>query len=163
MIIRQIQDDDVPLVIEMILRNWDEVLSKHHSAEIVRKFRSEVNSEWLLRQMEWKQIWVVEDAGSIVATGALADFGEQGSPKPCISQFFVLPDLHRQGIGMRLLEHILDLVRESGCKRVHVPSSLNAVSFYESVGFVVDEKQPNQVDEITWMSMEIDDFAEQWH
>ena len=99
MTIRSIREEDIPSVVEMMLLNWDRVMSKHHSAAVVKKFRGEVTPAWLTRQMGWKQIWVVEEAGEIVATGALADFGSPETPKLSVSLFFVRPELHGRGIG----------------------------------------------------------------
>jgi hypothetical protein len=42
-----------------------------------------------------------------------------------------------------------------GAEVFHVPSSRNAVGFYNAMGFAVDEFQMDLQDEITWMSMKI--------
>jgi len=155
MTIRPIGDDDIPSVVEMMLRNWDGVLARYHSPEIVQKFRGEVTPGWLKRQMGWKQVFVAEEPGEIIATGALADFGRPGSPKPSVSQFYVRPDLHGQGIGRTLMGHLLRVAREQGCPELHVPSSRNAVPFYAAAGFNVDAGQPDTADEITWMTLDM--------
>jgi len=126
MTIRPINEADIPAVVEMMLLNWDGVMSQHHSPAVVRRFRSEVTPEWLRRQMKWKQI-------------------------------FVLPDLHGRGIGTLLMKHLRETARRSGVTCLHVPSSRNAVSFYQCVGFAVDAAQPDSADEITWMTMSLQD------
>jgi len=127
----------------------------------VAKFRAEATPESLRRQMEWKQVYVVEEGTQILATGALADYGKPDAPRLCVSQFYVQPHLHRQGIGKRLLSHLIGIARAGGCRRLHVPSSRNAVPFYASSGFSVDAAQPDAADEITWMSADLGGIAEQ--
>ncbi|MEN6422303.1 MAG: GNAT family N-acetyltransferase [Smithella sp.] len=161
MMIRRIKEDDIPSVVGMMLSNWDKIMSKYHSQEIVRKFRGEVTSDWLKRQMAWKQVLVVEKDDKIIATGALADLGKPDAPRLSVSQFFVQPHLHGQGIGKRLMGHLIQIARDGGCSLLHVPSSRNAVPFYAAVGFAVDATQPDVGDEITWMTMDLKATAEQ--
>lgn len=161
MTIRPLKEDDIPFVIEMILSSWDRIMFKYHSQEVVSKFKGEVTSDWLKRQMAWKQIFVVEKEGRIIAAGGLADFGKPNAPWLSVSQFFVHPQLHRQGIGKRLMGYLIHLARDEGCHLLHVPSSRNAVPFYAAVGFAVDAVQPDEGDEITWMTMDLKATAEQ--
>ncbi|HNX26764.1 MAG TPA: GNAT family N-acetyltransferase [Phycisphaerae bacterium] len=153
--IRPINVKDIPEVLQIMLDNWDGVMAEHHSVEIVRKFRSEVSADWLKRQMDWKRIFVVEKDDRIVATGALADFGQPGNPKLCVSQFFVSSHLHGRGIGKCLLKYLTETAKKDGTQQLHVPSSRNAIPFYKSAGFVTDPVQTDAADEITWMSMDI--------
>jgi GNAT superfamily N-acetyltransferase len=102
--------------------------------------------------MTWKQVFVVEDEDQIVATGALADFGTSDVPKYTISMFFVRSDLHRRGIGSRLLDHLAALAAEVGATTLHVPSSRYAIPFYGHAGFAIDALQPDAEEEITWMT-----------
>jgi len=161
MTIRQMKEEDVPSVVEMMLSNWDGIMSKHHSQTVVAKFRGEVTPDWFKQQMGWKQVFVVEEECEILATGALANFGKPDAPRLSISQFFVQPHLHGQGIGKRLMGHLIQIARDGGYSLLHVPSSRNAVPFYVAVGFAVDTTQPDEGDEITWMTMGLKATAEQ--
>lgn len=102
--------------------------------------------------MGWKHIRVVRADHWIVATGAVANFGNQDAPRYCVSMFFVLPEWHGRRTGKALLDHLLALLREHGIHTCHVPSSRNAVGFYRKAGFLPDAVQPDHADEITWMS-----------
>ena len=151
MLTRRMHDGDVDAVVELTLTN-DDVLAKHHSAEILAGFRAETTPEFFRDQMTWKQVCVVEDEDQIVATGALADFGTSDGPKYTISMVFVRSDLHRRGIGGRLLDHLTALAAEVGANTLHVPSSRYAIPFYEHAGFAIDALQPDAEEEITWMT-----------
>jgi GNAT superfamily N-acetyltransferase len=159
MIIRPINEGDIQDTVVLILRCWDEVMFAHHRADTIEKFRNEVNAEWLKMQMFWKDVFIVEVGGKIAATGAVANFGSADSPKICISQFFVDPDLHRQRVGSQLMEHLIQLVKARHQFKLHVPSSRNAVPFYQRFGFVIDSHQPDSADEITWMTMALQDHS----
>jgi len=150
--VRPITESDVNAVVALIERNWNEVLSRYHSSWVVTKFRDQVSPESLRHQMSWKRVFVVETDERVVATGALADFGSADSPRHSVSNLFVAPDLHGQGIGTKLILYLFGVALAQGTDSLHVPSTRNAVPFYRKVGFVEDVEQPDLGDEITWMT-----------
>jgi GNAT superfamily N-acetyltransferase len=152
MLVRPMEERDVRAVVELARAAYDGVLAEHHSDEVLASFRAEVTPESFREQLATKQFFVAEAGGDVVAVGALADFGARGEPRYSVSQFYVRADRHRRGIGKRLLARIVRVAREAGVKQLHVPSSRNAVAFYEDSGFTVDIEQPDRDDEITWMT-----------
>lgn len=103
--------------------------------------------------MIWRRIFVVESNAWVVASGALADFGTAKNPKHSLSYVFVTPTMQNMGIGKSLIEYLFNTARNIGINVLHVPSSLNAISFYQQRGFIKDETQPDWADEITWMTI----------
>ena len=161
MLIRRMEDRDVESVVELARANYDGVMAEHHSVAILAGFRADVTPQFFRDQMAWKQVFVAEEVGEVVATGALADFGSPGALKYAVSQFYVRSDVHGRGIGTGLLAHICEAASSSGADRLHVPSSRNAIGFYERAGFTVDGGQPDAAIEITWMTMPLRGPAEQ--
>jgi GNAT superfamily N-acetyltransferase len=155
MIVRKIEEKDIEQVVGLMIRNFDEVMSECHSKDIIEKYKSHNTPENIKAQMLWKEIFVIEDNFEIVATGALANFGDEQNPKYCVSNFFVKPELHKKGIGKVLFNKIFETAKEKGTGLLHVPSSRNGVGFYEKMGFDKDEMQSDIADEITWMTMKI--------
>ena len=153
MLIRPMSEGDVAAVVDLTLANYDGVLAKHHTAGILAGFRADITPQFFREQLAWKQVFAVEEAGEVVATGALADFGTPDEPRYTVSQFYVCSDLHGRGIGRRLLEHLVATTRELGVDSLHVPSRRNAIPFYRHAGFSVDVLQPDAATEITWMTM----------
>jgi len=147
------EDADVEAAPRLTTTNYDGVMAEHHTAEILAAFRADVSPDAFREQMTWKRFWVVEGGGEIVAVGALADFGEPGAPNHVVSQFYVRADRHRRGIGRLLLAHLTGIARADAAERLHVPSSRNAVPFYEDAGFTVDDAQPDAAVEMTWMTL----------
>ncbi|EKQ56855.1 MULTISPECIES: GNAT family N-acetyltransferase [unclassified Clostridium] len=153
--IRKIKKEDINKVIDILNRNYDEVMIKTHSKDVLEKFKQHNTlSDWEI-QMTWKEIFVAENEGEIIATGALADFGDNCSPKYCISNFFVHPQNHGKGVGKLLFSYILETSRDKKLSLLHVPSSRNGFEFYKRMGFVEDEVQNDEADEITWMTLKI--------
>lgn len=155
MIVRKIVEQDVESVSGFIARNFDEIMSRYHSKHIIEKFKSHNTPEKVRTQMQWKEIFVVEEDNEIIAMGALVNFRDMENPKYSVSNFFVKPELHNRGIGKLLFLRILDTAKGKGAELLHVPSSRNAVAFYEKMGFVQDEIQNDMEDEITWMRMKV--------
>lgn len=151
--IRRIQEADLWTVAYIIRRNLDEVMAEQHSPAVIEKYKNQNTQEKLLKQMDWKEIYVVEDHSGIIATGAIASFGGQNKPRYSISNFFVKPELQHKGVGKLLMEHLLNEARKKNALTLHVPSSNNAVAFYAKMGFVTDKIQDDREDEITWLTM----------
>jgi len=152
-LIRQMSESDVDAVVGIALANYDGVMAEHLSADILAGFRADITPEFFREQLAWKRVFVAEHAGEVVATGALADYGTPDQPRYTVSQFYVRSDLHRRGIGRRLLEHFVAIARDLGVDDLHVPSSRNAIRFYQHAGFTVDPLQPDAAIEMTWMTM----------
>ena len=153
--VREIVVQDVEFVSSLMARNFDEVMSQYHSKHIIGKFKNYNTPEKVKNQILWKDIFVVEDDGEIVATGALANFGDALNPKYSVSNFFVKPELHNRGIGRFLFKKIFETTKEKKASILHVPSSRNSIGFYKKIGFVQDEIQNDFNDEITWMTMKV--------
>ena len=155
MIVRKIKEQDIESVSSLMARNFDENMSQYHSKNTIEKFKNHNTPEKVRTQMQWKEIFVVEEDNEIIATGALANFGDVENSKYSVSNFFVKPELHNRGIGKLLFRRILETANEKGAELLHVPSSRNAVAFYKKMGFVQDEIQNDTEDEITWMTMKV--------
>ncbi|MBB6217341.1 N-acetylglutamate synthase-like GNAT family acetyltransferase [Anaerosolibacter carboniphilus] len=155
MFIRKINEGDLEEVAHIIQRNFDEVMIQKHAREIVEKFRDRNKIEDLRQQMTWKDIYVVEIEGEIVATGALANFGDTATPKYSVSNFHVKPEHHKNGIGKALFNYLFHEAKNMNIDFLHVPSSRTGYDFYEKMGFIKDEAQRDEADEIIWMTMKI--------
>lgn len=144
--------DDIPAIRAVIIRNFDEVIAKDHSAEIVEKFKAHNSEDALIKQLSWKRIYVAEENGAIVATGAFANLSESGEARYCISNLYVLPNCQKRGIGSALVTKLFKDFRRMRAPSFHVPSTRGAVGFYQKFGFTVDPVQNDTADEITWMT-----------
>jgi predicted GNAT family N-acyltransferase len=58
-----------------------------------------------------------------------------GTNEAQISQMVVDLPFRRKGLGRELLERSMERVKEAGIKKVYINSRLNALKFYEKMGF----------------------------
>ena len=151
--IREVQLDDIGKIIGLINDNYDFVMAEAHSKAVLEKFKSHNTIENWINQMKWKRIFVVEEGDEIIATGSLADFGDQKLPKVSISNFFVAPHKQGTGVGRFLATHLKEIASKMGAGKLHVPSSRTGFSFYSRLGFMKDDIQDDDKDEIIWMTM----------
>ena len=150
--IRRAHDADIEAIKLIIDRNFDEIISKHHSPKVILNFKQHNSVENLKSQMLWKKIYVATENGKVVGTGAFVNFGTNDMPKYSISNLYVLLELHGKKIGTKIVDVLLSQAKEADTPTFHVPSSQNAISFYQKHGFMIDEIQPDIEDEITWMT-----------
>jgi GNAT superfamily N-acetyltransferase len=152
--IRDMTAGDADEVCALVQANYDGAIAACHSPEEVARLRAVVTPAWVLGQLEWSRVFVaVDDRTGILATAALADLGSAASRRYCVRQCFVRADCHRHGLGTTIMGQVCAAARDAGATRLHVPSSRNAVAFYERLGFLVDAGQSEAGDETTWMSM----------
>jgi GNAT superfamily N-acetyltransferase len=162
-LIRRMTEADAAAVSALILRSYDQVLVHYHSPELIARLRQHATPESLIEQLGRKELFVVEDAGRIVASGGLGWLDDpdvpredqadayQASADRRVTDLFVAVDLLGNGIGRMLLDHLALLGDAQAAERLHVASSRNAVSFYQRAGFAVDPDPPSEIPEITWL------------
>jgi len=154
--VRKVKPEDIEQIKLILDRNFDEIISKHHSKAAVDKFKSNNSLESLLSQLNWKIIYAAEEKGKIIGTGAFANFGSVDMPKYSVSNLYVLPEWHYKGVGRILFNKLLEEAKARNADRLYVPSSKNAVGFYEKMGFSVDCGQKREKDdEIIWMTQRV--------
>ena len=150
--IRSATENDIGNIQALIFRNIDEVMLIVHSKNALEKVKLHTTFDVLLSQLTWKMVFVVEDENQIIATGSFANFGTNNQPKYSVSNLFVKPELHKNGIGTMLIEHLISIAKEKNAVVIHVPASRTGIAFYKKMGFETDNEQPEEIDEIIWMT-----------
>jgi putative acetyltransferase len=131
--------DDIDVVVELRNRAFDELSGDAYTPAqkaALRENRAERDyAEDLLRN----HIMLGFDEGlGLVAMGgwiAMPDDPEIGR----IRKLAVHPATARRGLGRYMVEDAEQRARDAGCKRFIVRASINAVPFYESLGYRVTE------------------------
>ena len=85
------------------------------------------------------EFYVAEENGDVVGFGTLNQ--ERGE----IEAVYVLPEVVRCGIGMKILQKLEERARELGVKSLGVDSSLNAAPFYQSAGYKPQEESKHRL------------------
>jgi putative acetyltransferase len=82
-----------------------------------------------------KEIIVAEDGGMIVG------FGQMDPQLPLLKALYVTPSRVRHGVGTRIARHLEKTARESGHRALYLRATLNAVPFYEYLGYVSEAEE----------------------
>ena len=122
MLIRRMTKADADAVAALIGRSYDRVLVHYHSPELIARFREHATPESLIEQLGRKEVYVIEDAGRIVATGGLGWFDEEpaAASDRRITNLFVAVDLMGNGVGRVLLDHLVKLARAQDAPALRV-------------------------------------------
>jgi len=84
-------------------------------------------------------VWVAEGQGAILGSaGWLGQKGKGDEGLARIRKVFVHPEAARQGLATRLVRAAEDRARAAGCTRFMLRAYLNAVPFYETLGYRPD-------------------------
>lgn len=78
-----------------------------------------------------RQVWVAE------APAGLAGFGQLNPVSRELEALYVDPAHAGAGVGRALLRHLEGLARDAGAGSLRLTATLNAVPFYERMGWVV--------------------------
>ncbi len=155
MLIRRAETGDMRKISEIITRNFDEVISKIHSEEIVKKYKDYYSIDSIIRQMAWKKFYVIEEMSEIIGTGSFANFGTPEEPKYVFSNLSVAPEYHSKGVGKLMINKLISDAKESRVPEVFALATRDAIHFYAKMGFIEDIDQPDKKDEMTWMKLEL--------
>lgn len=90
--------------------------------------------------------YLVADAGGRLAGGAGWDRLEEPAEAAVVRAVFVDPAWHGRGLGARLVREVEAAIAAAGCRRILVPAALNAVGFYERLGYIGNEVTSIRVD-----------------
>ena len=83
----------------------------------------------LRAQLRARRFFIAETS---VASAAYAQLDLENAT---LRSIYVRPEYRRRGLGRRLADTVLEAARAAGLQRLELDSSLNAVRFYEALGF----------------------------
>ena len=104
--------------------------SLHNEPSSIIRAKLAMQAEWLI-VAEWHNTVV----GSIIA-------GYDGH-RGWLNLVAVAPEQQGQGIGKKLVEHAIDQLKQSGCKKVNIQvrqGNQAVVAFYQRLGFDIEER-----------------------
>ncbi|GIX09688.1 GNAT family N-acetyltransferase [Elioraea sp.] len=83
--------------------------------------------------------YLVADAGGRLAGGAGWDTLPDPPDAAVVRAVFVDPAWHGRGVGATLVRAVEAAIAAAGRRRILVPAALNAVGFYERLGYAANE------------------------
>lgn len=135
-IIRKAQKEDAPDIVRCHIAAVHVSAAASYAKELLAEW-SKPFSEGRVRRYE-KAIEGPNERISVAVSGSrLAGFGWMTPNTKELVAVYVHPEFGRKGVGRSLVKHLIAEAREFGLDRLHMSSSINAVSFYQSCGFRV--------------------------
>ena len=131
MMLRTFEVSDLAAVRELIHRTIVECYPSAYPPHAVAYFKRFHSDDAVLARARDGSVVVIEDAGAILATGAVV-----GSD---VSAVFVAPERQREGLGGTMMDELEGHAVRSGHSSVSLSVSLPSRSFYEQRGYRVIE------------------------
>ncbi len=127
--IRRARPEDLPYVAAVHRASILGLCAQHYSAVQLSQWTDALRPEGYAALLASREFLVAEQEGEVLGFGVL-DFSES-----LINATYVSPRAVRRGVGRRLLEAMEAIAREHGATRLRLSSTLNAVPFYQSLGY----------------------------
>jgi GNAT superfamily N-acetyltransferase len=103
--------------------------SSHYEPHQIEAWASRRTKALYDRVLQTQAIQVAERDGQMVG------FGQLDLESGQIIAVYVAPESARTGVGEAILRHLEAIARLHGWSRLHLTASLNAVPFYEKMGY----------------------------
>lgn len=132
MVINRATIADVPEIVALHRRCVLEENSKIYSKEAIAEWVSDVNEENTREQMvSGTSVWITARLGK-----DLVGFAQYTFESNEIYQMNVKPELQGRRVGTALYKYIEQDFVQNGVKQISLRATLNAVGFYEKLGFI---------------------------
>lgn len=132
--IRKFEKNDADTVSKMICRNFMEVNIKDYSKKEMEELAKTYNADKLKQISEYAHMYVACMDNKVVGCGTISSFwGKQD--ESILLTIFVLPELHSQGIGRKIIETLESDEYFLRAKRIEIPASITACKFYKKMGY----------------------------
>lgn len=132
--VRLYQETDAEEIVGIIARNFREVNVKDYGAEAMEELAASHDVNWFKGVAEYAHVYVFRSEEKIVGVGAISSFW--GSlTESILLTVFVLPELHRQGIGNFIIDTLEADELFLRADRIEIPASITAVEFYRKRGY----------------------------
>jgi N-acetylglutamate synthase-like GNAT family acetyltransferase len=134
--IRRFRDNDAFETSELIRKTLTEVNSKFYPQSVIEYMYNEFTPEFLIKLSKERDFFVALKNSMIVGTITLED--------DYIGTVFVNPKYHSKGLGTKLMDIVENLAKERKMEEIRLQSSINAVDFYEKLGYSKGEKKDSE-------------------
>jgi putative acetyltransferase len=104
------------------------IASRDYTASQIRAWAPDTDERQFGKKCVSKSTWVAE------MEGRLAGFSDL-EPDGHIDMLYVHPDFQRRGVAHALLEHVENVARKAGLRRLYTEASITARPVFEVMGF----------------------------
>ena len=148
--IDELKTEEINFVSNMINTVFDEFVGKDYSEEGNNTFKDYINPQNILNRFNEKisQYFIVKYNNEIIGILEIKN-------KDHISLFYIKKEFHGKGIGKKLFEHYLNIIKNenTGIKIITVNSSIYAEKIHSKLGFI-KTNEIQEKDGIKYIPME---------
>ena len=141
MIIRRLKEEDAQAVSGLIITTIRISNVRDYPAELMEELVKTQTPKHVLERASWTHFYVAEEAGEIIACGAIGPFWGREDESSLFS-IFVHPDHQGKGIGRAIVETLERDEFALRAKRIEIPASITGLPFYRKLGY--DFKDGNE-------------------
>ena len=146
--------EDITIIQQLAYAIWTEVYSTIISAEQIEyMLDTRYNIQSLKKQMkDGQQFFIAKDGTENVGYAAVAPTNNPERFK--LEKLYVVPDIHKKGIGKMLLEAVEHFTKEHKGKviELQVNRQNNAVRFYQKMQFEIEKEVDVSIGEGYYMN-----------
>lgn len=125
--IRGFRSNDAEILSSMIRKCLVTINNKDYSKKVISKMCNKFSPQNITQLSKTRRIYVAVEKLKLIGTASLK--------KNRILSVFVDPDLHKQGIGRKLVKHLEITAIKEGYNKIEIPSNTTALKFYEKLGY----------------------------
>jgi putative acetyltransferase len=139
MIVREYQPSDTQLIMQLFYDTVHKINIRDYTQEQVNAWASKsLDYEVWHKRLQIKLPYIAEENGEIVGFGEL-------DPDGHIDCFYCHSKYQRQGIGSKLFNHIENIAKSRGIKRLYTEASITAKPFFQNQGFSIVREQQVEI------------------
>jgi putative acetyltransferase len=128
--VRRATREDLPRVAALHKASILQLCAAHYTALELSRWTDALRHDGYAALLASREFLVAEEDDEILGFGVI-DLGDS-----LINATYVRPDAAGRGVGRRLIEEMEGIAIQNGASRLRLRSTLNAVPFYERLGFV---------------------------
>ena len=140
--IRKFKDEDALEASDLIRKTLSEENSKFYLNSVIEYMYNEFSPKFLIELSKEREFFVAIENSKMIGTITIIN--------DYIGTVFVNPGYHSKGIGTKLMETIENLAKERKIENLRLNSSINAVDFYEKLGYKKGEQSQSEEYGITY-------------
>lgn len=132
--IRRFTEQDAESVAELLATTLRITNIKDYSAEYIEEQVKTHRPKDILQWASWTHFYVVCDGEMLVGCGAIGPYWSK-IDESSLFTIFVLPEYQNKGIGRKIIQTLERDEYFLRAKRIEIPASVTAVSFYRKMGY----------------------------
>ena len=139
-------------VSDVVVRNLLEINSKDYGIEVMKKHALKFTPDKIEEYSKTGKIFVALLDDKVVGTLRVAKYWHGGEHDYVFLTIFVLPEIHKIGVGRKLMEAGEGYVETMNGENIAIPSSVYGHEFYEKMGYKYINGDTPGKDNCIWMN-----------